>query len=135
MKYALATLLILLGGHAYAAHESFVIGTEYADTVMTGCISRDLADIVVKSAKEDGSGKEAFTTGLQLGVCGSTTGTHRFVEAIEPFTEPAHPSHPDLWYVHYQYELGNGQWKDLWGFTTWVPSVETENPTAPPPSQ
>ena len=139
-KTLVLTSVILLGGGlptlagelADENSEHFVLGEEY-NIGMTGCITKGLADIVVKSAKEDGTGYPAYQVGTQYGVCGSTSGMTRFLEVYEGYREEANVAHPFVWYVRYTVLQKDGSWMELFGFTEWSPQPTSE-PKALEPS-
>ena len=115
-KFAIS-LGILLGGSlvALADHETWPLGKE-APMVMTGCIAKDFADIIVGEAKTTGSGLGPWQMGVSQGVCGTTRGMSRFVEAYEEYRDES-TNHKVLWYVKYEMKLDDGSWKPYWGFT------------------
>lgn len=128
----IASLGILLGGAlpATANHDAFVIGETY-NVRMTGCITKGLADIVVEAAKKEGTGYPAYQVGEQYGVCGTTIGLTRFLEAYEEYQESTNASHPTVWYVRYEVQMKKGSWESFWGFTVLQPSEEVTTPIAP----
>ena len=95
---------------AYA--EDYKLGEIYL-VQMTGCVSKDIADIVVGQAKAEGNGLPTYQIAVAYGVCGRTVGQTRFTEVYLPFTNLGNPN----WYVKYEVQLQDGSWKPFWGFT------------------
>lgn len=103
--------------------DEYKLGESYT-VAMTGCITKELADIVVDSAKKSGSGASVYRIGVQGGVCGRTVGLTKFVEVYEAYTDGGTP----IWYVKYEVLKGDGSWAPFWGFTWWAPAREEETP-------